>query len=62
MENTLIYAGALRRAGVPFELHVYPKGPHAMALADERTRGWPEQQDPHVATWFPLCIQWLKGL
>lgn len=29
MENTLIYAGALRRAGVPFELHVYPKGPHA---------------------------------
>lgn len=62
MENTLIYAGALRRAGVPFELHVYPKGPHAMALADERTRGRPEQQDPHVATWFPLCIQWLKGL
>lgn len=62
VENTLCYANALRRAGVSFELHLYPQGPHAMALADGRTPGWPEQQDPHVATWFPLCTAWLKGL
>ena len=61
-ENTLLYVAALRRAGVPFELHLYPDGPHAMALADRRTQGRPEQQDPHVATWFPLCLEWLKGL
>lgn len=62
VENTLLYAAALRRSGVPFELHLYQDGPHAMALADERTRGRPEQQDPHVATWFPLCLEWLRGL
>ena len=61
-ENTRLYANALRRAGVSFELHLYPQGPHAMALADARTPGWPEQQDPHVASWFPLCTEWLKGL
>ena len=27
-ENTLRYAKALRRAGVPFELHIYEKGSH----------------------------------
>ena len=62
VENSLLYASALRRAGVPFELHLYADGPHAMALADERTLGRPEQQDPHVATWFPLCLEWLGRL
>ena len=62
VENTLLYAAALRRARVPFELHLYPDGPHAMALADARTQGRPDQQDPHVATWFPLCLEWLRRL
>lgn len=61
-ENTLLYAMALRRAGVPFELHLYPRGPHAMALADGRTLGRPDQQDPHVAGWFRLCLEWLRAL
>lgn len=62
VENTLLYASALRKEGVPFELHLYADGPHAMALADERTLGRPEQQDPHVASWFPLCLEWLGRL
>lgn len=62
VENSLLYAAALRQAHVPFELHLYPNGPHAMALADIRSQGRPDQQDPHVATWFPLCLEWLKGL
>lgn len=62
VENTLLYANALQGAKVPFELHLFPKGPHAMALADERTEGRPEQQDSHVANWFPLCLQWLETL
>ncbi|MCC8121996.1 MAG: alpha/beta hydrolase [Oscillospiraceae bacterium] len=61
-ENTLLYATALQRAGVPYEAHIYPHGPHAMALADTRTEGNPAQQDPHVATWFPLCLSWLDTL
>ena len=32
VENSLEFAGALRRAGVPFDLHIYQKGPHGMGL------------------------------
>jgi acetyl esterase/lipase len=33
VENSLMFADALRRAGVPFDLHVYQKGGHGLALA-----------------------------
>jgi len=32
VENSLDFAAALRRANVPFELHVYEKGAHGLAL------------------------------
>jgi acetyl esterase/lipase len=53
VENSLSFARALNRAGVPFELHVYPKGRHGLGLAHE---------DPHVATWMDLSIQWLREM
>jgi acetyl esterase/lipase len=53
VENSLAFARAMDRAGVPFELHVYPKGRHGLGLADE---------DPHVATWMDLSIAWLKEM
>ena len=62
VEHSLMYSDALQKAGVPFELHLFPNGPHAMALADARSEGRPEQQDPHVANWFPLCLEWLATL
>lgn len=62
VEHSLAYVTALQAAKVPFELHLYPNGPHAMALATPETEGHPEQQDPHVATWFNLCTQWLPLL
>ena len=62
MENTLGYAEALRRAGVPFELHVFPSGPHAMSIATPESAPGPKYADPHVAQWLPLCLEWLKGL
>lgn len=61
VENSLLFAGALREQDVPFELHIYPNGPHGLSLATTETddsRG----TDPHVATWMSLCISWLKGL
>lgn len=53
VENSLLFAQALRRHRVPFELHVYPHGRHGLGLADE---------DPHVASWLPLCAAWLRSL
>ncbi|MGH7972126.1 MAG: alpha/beta hydrolase [Limisphaerales bacterium] len=32
VENTLQFAQALRRAGVPFDLHIYQKGGHGLGL------------------------------
>jgi acetyl esterase/lipase len=55
VENSLQFAEALRKAGVPFDLHVYQKGPHGLGLG---TRDWnPEQRHP----WTGDCIYWLKA-
>ena len=35
VENTLEFAQALRRAGVPFDLHIYEKGGHGMGLGNK---------------------------
>ncbi|SFS56393.1 alpha/beta hydrolase [Paenibacillus sp. BC26] len=51
VENSLLFAMALRRAGVPFDLHVYEQGAHGMGLAEA---------DPHVANWTTVCGLWLK--
>lgn len=51
VENSLFLAAALRRAGVSFELHVYPSGRHGLGLASGhgQVRSWPE-----------LCGTWLE--
>ena len=54
MENSLQFAEAFRRAGVPFDLHIYQKGPHGLGLG---TREWsPEKRHP----WTRDCIYWLQ--
>ena len=54
VENSLQYAEALRRTGVPFDLHIYQKGPHGRGLG---TREWnPEKRHP----WTRDCIVWLQ--
>jgi acetyl esterase/lipase len=55
VENSLTFAAALRRAGVPFELHIYQKGPHGIGLGS-RT------YDP--SKWHPWTHDarlWLKA-
>src|SRR5699024_5109562 len=48
---SLGYADALARAGVPVELHVFPAGPHGLALA-------PDQ--PVALQWLRCCEDWLR--
>ncbi|MFC2821215.1 MAG: alpha/beta hydrolase [Sphaerochaeta sp.] len=59
VENPLIMASALRRAGVPFELHIFQRGPHALSLAEEYTADGPEEINPHVSTWWKLAQEWI---
>ena len=53
VENALLLAGALREAGVAFELHVFPHGPHGLGLA---------QADQRVSVWTDLCGRWLAAI
>ena len=50
VEHSLRMAGALGRARVPYELHVYPSGPHGLGLAQDA--GAP-------AEWTRACLRWL---
>lgn len=61
VENSLLFADALRKNGVPFELHIFPTGGHGLSLCDEETAcGNAEQVMPHNAAWLPLCAEWLR--
>ena len=50
VEHSLRYAAALSKKGVPCELHIFPYGAHGRALA---------VNEPHVAQWKTLFINWL---
>jgi acetyl esterase/lipase len=62
VENSLLFASAMRAQGIPFELHVYPSGPHGLSLATAETEEPGMGVHPHVATWLMLCVQWLEEL
>lgn len=51
VENSLMFAAALRKAGVPFEFHIYERGPHGFGLAPA---------DPILSTWPDRCADWLR--
>lgn len=61
LENALLYSLALKKAGVHFEMHVYPKGNHGLALATKETWwGADILDDPHVAKWFDDSLEFMK--
>ncbi len=60
VENALTFAHALSEAGVPFELHIYPQGPHGLSLCDCRTSANAITLSPYAAGWFDACKNWIK--
>ncbi len=58
VQNTLLYAKALADAGVPFELHIYPRGPHALALGTAVTNC----PYPEVASWTEDALRWMDSI
>jgi acetyl esterase/lipase len=53
VENSLQFAAALRKAGVPFALHVYEKGRHGIGLVDKPPFG-------KAHPWAADCLFWLR--
>lgn len=64
VQNSLLLAGALAGAGVPYELHLYPRGVHGLSLATPEVEEPAKNRfaDPHIAGWFGLCLAWLATL
>ncbi len=61
VENALLMAQAMTEYKIPYELHIFPNGPHGMALANDQTvAGKPAYADPAVAHWVPEAIEWTR--
>ena len=60
VENSLLMAAALRRAGVSTELHVYAHGVHGLALANALTENAEHgESEESCSTWVELVHTWL---
>ncbi len=62
VENSLLFAEALRNAGVPFELHIFPSGNHGLGLGTKET----DTKDgthfqPEVYAWTELFKTWVEN-
>lgn len=63
VENALYLAESYSKAKIPFELHIYPDGPHGLALANEVTEcGNPDWIRPQAARWVDDAIKFLRAL
>jgi len=52
VENSLMFAAALRKAKVPYEIHIYETGRHGVGLAKD---------NPALSTWPKLLENWLRA-
>ena len=61
VENSLLMAYAYAQAHRPFEMHIYPHGPHGIALANKVTWGGnPDMVCPAAARWVSDSVEWMK--
>lgn len=60
-ENSLQFACALKKAGVPFELHIFEKGRHGVSTAGRETETDPQELAAvsHLSVWAELAVRWL---
>lgn len=54
VENSLMLATALRRVGVPFDLHIYERGPHGIGLGNKKFDA------ANFHPWTRDCEFWLR--
>ncbi|MHC5227916.1 alpha/beta hydrolase [Enterococcus sp. LJL99] len=60
VDHSLKLGMKLRESDVPFEMHIFEKGEHGLALADRTTARKQSHYNQHVAKWFELCEEWLS--
>lgn len=60
VQNAIELASSLRTHEVAFELHIFEKGEHGLALCDRTTARKASHHNRHVRHWFTLCMEWLS--
>ena len=58
--NTLRYAQALNRYGIPASVHIYPAGWHGMATVDEQTLDHMPPEILPAQQWLSEARRWLR--
>lgn len=58
VENSLLLSSALAENGIPFELHIYPDGPHGLSLATPSIG----KENATVAQWFGESLRWMESI
>ena len=51
VKNSLAFASALRDNGIPFEMHIFPRGKHGVGLANDY---------PDLGKWKFLAAEWVE--
>lgn len=59
VENSMLFAMALRRAGVKFEMHLYPQGEHGLSLSTEETASVSNERYSAAHRVRPECAAWI---
>lgn len=60
VENSLVYARALAKYSIPFELRIYPFGSHGLSTCDEETIDNVDNKIAHCAGWIADSIEFLN--
>lgn len=60
--NSLLFAQALQRHEIPFELHIYPHGEHSTGLGTETTASFLGHVNPDCQGWFELAVRFISNL
>ena len=63
MENSLTFAKNLREKAIPFEMHIFSKGEHGLALGTKET-ALPDGKyfQKECSVWVQLFVKWLRGI
>lgn len=60
VSNSLLFGQALRANNVPFEMHIFPHGPHGLGLSNDVTASWPGQLVEAAQCWSELAIKFIQ--
>ena len=60
VENSLLYASALSKYKIPFELHIFPFGAHGSATNDDQTIANVTWINKYNSVWIDEAKKWLR--